>query len=185
MFQGSKRVNMGSKSGKKTYLSIPNGPGSFLEKCVFYPFLTHFWPRSGPFSRHFGIFYGPKRATTGSKRAKKACLSIPSGLGTSLRKNDFFRPRGPRWTHRWPPTVRGPGYPPAPPSDHLYRGLCISLGESEAWKLPKVGGCVLTRCPRNSDLSHVAQDAARSWFWACLTQTAEIHAIFGHFWPFL
>ena len=39
------------------------------------------------------------------------------------------------------PTVRGPGCPPAPPSDHWYGGLGISLGDSEAWKPPKVGGC--------------------------------------------
>ena len=30
-------------------------------------FFTHFWSQNGPFSRHFGIFHGPKRATTGSK----------------------------------------------------------------------------------------------------------------------
>ena len=29
---------------------------------------------------------------------------------------------------------------------------------------------------------HVAQDTARSWFWACLTETAHIQAIFSHFW---
>ena len=37
-------------------------------------------------------------------------------------------------------------------------------------------------CPRNSVLSHVAQDTARSWFWVCLTQTTHIQAIFGQFW---
>ena len=39
---------------------------------------------------HFGIFHGPKRVTTGSKWAKNTCLSIPSGLGTTLEKK--FRP---------------------------------------------------------------------------------------------
>ena len=42
----------------------------FLEKRVFDPFLTHLWSQNGPFSRHFGIFHGPKHATTGSKRPK-------------------------------------------------------------------------------------------------------------------
>ena len=65
-------------------------------------------------------------------------------------------------------------------------GLGVSLGNSEAWKLQKVGDCGWTRCPRNSDLSHIAPDTARSWFWACLTQTTHIWAIFGHFFgPFL
>ena len=80
------------------------------------------------------------------------------------------------------PTVRGPSCPPAAPSDHWYGGLGVSLGDSAAWKPQKVGGCGWTRCPRNLVLSHVAQNTARSWFWACLTQTAHIQAIFGHFW---
>ena len=62
------------------------------------------------------------------------------------------------------PTVGGPGCPPAPPSDHWYGGLGGLLGDSEAWKPQKVGGCGWTRCPRNSGWSHVAQDTACSWF---------------------
>ena len=80
------------------------------------------------------------------------------------------------------PTVRGPGCPPVAPSDHWYGGLGVSLGDCEAWKRQKVGGCGWNRCPRNSVWSHVAQDTARSWFRACLTQTTHIQAIFGHFW---
>ena len=106
IFDGPKPVATGSKCAKTTCLSIRNGPGSFLEKRVFDPFLTHFWSQNGPFSRHFGIFHGPKRATTGSKRPKNTCLSIPSGLGTTLEKI-FFSPRGPWWTHRWPPLCVG------------------------------------------------------------------------------
>ena len=44
-----------------------------------------------------------------------------------------------------------------------------------------MGGCGWNRCLRNSVLSHIAQDTARSWFWACLTQTVHIQAIFGPF----
>ena len=83
------------------------------------------------------------------------------------------------------PTVRGPGCPPGPPSDHRYGCLGVSLGESEAWKPQKVGGYGWTRCPQNSVLSHVAQDTARSWFWACLTRTMHIQAIFSPFWAVL
>ena len=42
-FHGPKLVTTGSKWAKNTCLSIPNGPGSLMEKCVFDPFLTHFW----------------------------------------------------------------------------------------------------------------------------------------------
>ena len=105
ILHGPKRVTTGSKWAKTTCLSIPNGPGSLLEKRVFDPFLTHFWSQNGPFSRHFGIFRGPKHATTGSKRPKNTCLSIPSGLGTTLEKK--FSPRGPWWTRRWPPLCAG------------------------------------------------------------------------------
>ena len=70
-FHGPKRITTGSTWAQNTCLSIPSGPGSILVKRVFDPFLTHFWSQNGPFSRHFGIFHGPKRVTTGSKRAKK------------------------------------------------------------------------------------------------------------------
>ena len=105
-FQEPKPVATGSKWAKTTCLSIINGPGSLLEKRVFNPFLTHFWSQNGSFSRHFGIFHGPKRATTGSKWPKNTCLSIPSGLGTTLEKM-IFSPWGPWWTHRWPPLCVG------------------------------------------------------------------------------
>ena len=106
IFHEPKPVTMGSKWAKTTSLSIPNGPGSFLEKRVFDPFLTHCWSQNGPFSRHFGIFHGPKRATTGSKRPKNTCLSIPSAHEQLLKKS-IFSPRGPWWTHRWPPPCAG------------------------------------------------------------------------------
>ena len=106
IFHGPKCITTGSKWAKNTCLCIQNGLGSLLEKRVFDQFLTHCWSQNGPFSRHLGIFHGPKRATTGSKRPKNTCLSIPSGLGTTLEKI-FFSPRGPCWTHRWPPLCVG------------------------------------------------------------------------------
>ena len=59
------------------------------------------------FSRHFGIFHEPKHVTTGSKWPKNTCLSIASGLGTTLEKI-FFLPWRPWWTHRWPLCVGWP-----------------------------------------------------------------------------
>ena len=177
IFHEPKPIATGSKWAKTTCLSIINGPGSFLEKRVFDPFLTHRWSQNGPLSRHFGIFHGPKRATTGSKRPKNTCLSIPSGLGTTLEKIIFFAPGTPV-APPLAPTVRGLASPPAAPSDHWYGGLRVSLGDCEAWKPYKVGGCGWTRCPQNSFLSHVAQDTARSWF-----RGAGAHcAVFGAFW---
>ena len=72
----------------------------------------------------------------------------------------------------------GPGCPPAAPSDHRYGGLGVSLGDFEAWKPQKVGGCGWTGCPRNGDLSHVVQDIARSWF----RGVGAYYAVFGAFW---
>ena len=179
IFHGPKHITTGSKSAKNICLSIPNGPGTLLEKCVFDPFSTHFLSHNGPFSRHFGIFRGPKRATTGSKWPKNSCLSIPSGLGTTLEKMIFFA-HGTLVHPPLAPAVRVPGCPPAPPSDHWYGGLRVSLGDSETWKPQKVGGCGWTRCPRNSDLSHVAKDTARSWF-GVLVHIAQILGLFGAF----
>ena len=73
----------------------------------------------------------------------------------------------------------------APPSDRWHGGLRVSLGECEAWKPPKVGGCGWTRCPQNLVLSHVAQDTARSWFWGNLNKLRTFWAIFSHFWSVL
>ena len=89
--EGPKCPETGSKWAGFTCLCTPNEPRSLLEKCVFDPFLTHFWPQNCPFSRHSGIFQGPKRVTTGSKRAQNTCLSIPSGLGTTLEKKISLR----------------------------------------------------------------------------------------------
>ena len=181
IFHGPKPVATGSKWAKTTCLSIINGPGSFLEKHVFDPFLTHCWSQNGPFSRHFGIFHGPKRATTGSKRPKNTCLSIPSGLGTTLEKMIFFAP-GTLVDPPLAPNVRGPGCPPAPPSDHWYGGVSGSLGDSEAWKPQKGGGCGWTRCPRNSFLSHVAQDTPRAWFRGVGAHCAGFWGFLAPFW---
>ena len=183
-FDGPKRVPTGPKWAKNTCLSIPSGPGSLLEKCVFDPFSTLFWSQNGPFSRHFGIFHGPKRVTTGSKRAKNTCLSTPSGLETTLEKMIFFA-LGTLVDPPLAPTVRGPGCPPAPLSDHWYGGLGVSLGDSEAWKPQKVGGCGWNRCPRNSGLSHVAQDTARAWYRGVGAHGADFWAFWRPFWPFL
>ena len=82
-------VPMGSKWAKNYCLSIPNGPVSLLEKRVFDPFLTHFWSQNDPFSRHFGIFHGPKPVTMGSKWTNNTCLSIPNDPGSLLVKCVF------------------------------------------------------------------------------------------------
>ena len=133
MFHGPKPVATGSKLAKTNCLSIIDGPRSLLEKCIFDPFLTHCWSQNGPFPRHFGILHGPKHATTGSKRPKNTCLSILSGLGTTLEKIIFFA-LGTLVDPPLAPTVRGLAGPPAAPSDHWYGGLGVSLGDSEASK---------------------------------------------------
>ena len=78
------------------------------------------------------------------------------------------------------PAVRWPGCPPAPPSDHWYGGLGVSLGDSATWKPPKVGGCGWTRCPRNRILSHVAQAWPVLGFGG-LVHIAQILGLFGAF----
>ena len=181
IFHGPKRVTTGSKWAKTTCLSIPYGPGSLLGKPLFDPFLKHFWSQNGPFSRHFGIFYGPKRATTGSKRPKNTCLSIPSGLGTTLGKTIFFAP-GTLVDPPLAPAVRRLGCPLAPPSDHWYGGLGGSLGDSAAWKPQKVGVCGWTRRPRNWDLSHVTQDTPCAWFRGVGAHCAGFWGFLAPFW---
>ena len=102
-FGGAKMACNGLKVGSKwahfPCLGTPNGPGSFLENHIFEPFGTHFWSQNCPFSRHFGIFGGPKRATTGSKCAKNTCFGIPCGPGSFLKKVFSFCTRWTLLTH--------------------------------------------------------------------------------------
>ena len=99
-------VSIGAKGSKWAYftcLCIPNGLGWILEKHVFDPFFTHLWSQIGPDLRHFGIFEGPKPATTGSKRAKTTCFGIPRGLVSFLEKVIFSPPVDPNDLFGRPP----------------------------------------------------------------------------------
>ena len=80
---------MGSKSAHFAFLGSPNGLGSFLERHIFDLFLTYFLSQNDPFSRHFGMLGGPKRATTSSKHAKKTCFGITCGPRSFLKKAIF------------------------------------------------------------------------------------------------
>ena len=95
--KGLNSVKNGSKWAKNTCLSIPNGLGSVLVKHVFDPVLTHIWPQNSPWSRHFGLFHGPKRVISGSKWAKNTCLSTGNGPRPLLEKCVF----DPFLTHFW------------------------------------------------------------------------------------
>ena len=78
------------------------------------------------------------------------------------------------------PTVTRLCCPPAKRTYHWYEVVGISLGDSEAWKPQKMGGCGWNTCPRNLVLSHVTQDTAPSWFWMCWA-VRRFLAIFGLF----
>ena len=85
-----KWLAMGSKRAHFSCLGTPNGLGSFLEIHISDPFLIHFLCQNSPFSRHFGILGGPRRATTSSKRAKNTCVGIPCCPRSFLKKSSFF-----------------------------------------------------------------------------------------------
>ena len=88
---------------KNNCFSIPNGPTPLLETHIFARFLTHFWSENIPFSKHFGIFHGPKRVTTCSKWAKKQLFEHPKWVQHHWWKNVFlthFSPIfGPKTAH--------------------------------------------------------------------------------------
>ena len=119
--------------------------------------------------------FGTKSGSNGSKTHFSKSAPRPLGMLIQLFSARFeplvarFGPwkiakclrNGPCWNHKWVkngsktcfskvdptlgPTVCGLGYPVAPPSDHRYRGLGVWLGEFEAWKPQKRGGCGWTR----------------------------------------
>ena len=59
------------------------------------------------------------------------------------------------------------------------------MGDYDAWKPQKVGGCGWTRFPWNLVLSHVAQDTARAWFRGVGAHRADFWAFWCLFGPFL
>ena len=108
----------------------------------------------------------------------------PKWSGNNFEKNLFFAP-GTLVDPPLAPTVREPGCLPTVPSDHWYGGLGVRLGDPKGWKPQKVGGRGWTRCPRNSLLSHVAQDTARAWFRGDGAQCADFGAFWRLFGPLL
>ena len=94
---------------------------------------------------------------------QKPLFEHPKWSRNNFRTNLFFALR----TMVDPPlapTWRGPGYALVPPSAHGWRGVGVSSGKSEGCNPQKLVGFGWTMCPRNSDLTHVAQDTARFWF---------------------
>ena len=98
----------GLKKAHFTCLCTPNGLGSFLEKPIFDPFLTHFWLQNKSFSRHFVTLEGPKWLAMGSKWSHFTRLGTPNGLGSVLEKHifhpfltHFFVPKQPIFKAFW------------------------------------------------------------------------------------
>ena len=150
----------------------------------FSPILDPFLVSKRPIFKAFWDFPWPKTRHHGLKMAQKHLFEHPRWSRNNFGKNHFFRPGDPGG----PPLAlagRGPSYPPAAPSDHRYGGLGVSLGDSEAWKPQKVGGCGWTRCPRNWDFSHVAQDTASAWFRGVGAHCADLGAFWRLFGPFI
>ena len=95
--KGQNSVKTRPKWAQNTCLCTPNGRGSLLEKHIFDPFFTYFCSQKGPFSRHIGIFHGPKPVPIGSKCAKTTCFSVQNGQRSLLEKHVF----DPFLTHFW------------------------------------------------------------------------------------
>ena len=79
----------GLKRAHFTYLCTPNGLGSFLEKHIFDPLLTHFWSQNNPFSRHFVTLEGPKWLANGLKMGSFHLFRHPKWLRIIFGKTHF------------------------------------------------------------------------------------------------
>ena len=66
----------GLKMGSFHLLGHPKWSRIIFGKHIFDPFLIHFSSQNSPFSRHFGILGGPKRAPASSNRAKTFVLAF-------------------------------------------------------------------------------------------------------------
>ena len=139
------------------------------ELLRFCPIFDPFFVPKRPLFKAYWDFPWPKTRHHGLKTGQKHLFEDPKWSRNNFETNYFFAPGTPV-EPPLAPTVHGLCCPPATRSDHRYEGVGVSLCDSEAWKPQKVGGCGWNRCPRNSVLSHVARDTARSLFWPCWTQ---------------
>ena len=110
IFHGPKCVTRGSKWAKATCLSIPNGPASLVEKCIFGPFLTQFLVPKRPIFKAFWDFPWPKTRHHGLEMAKKHLFENPKWSKNNFEKNIFFAP-GTLVDPPLAPPVRRPGCP--------------------------------------------------------------------------
>ena len=78
-FGWAKMACNGLKMGSFHLFRHPKWSRIIFGTHIFDPFWTHFLSQNSPFSRHFGIFGGPKQASTSSKRAKNTCFGILCG----------------------------------------------------------------------------------------------------------
>ena len=73
-------------------------------------FLTHFRPIFGLETAHFQGILGFSMAQNAPPRAQnrlKTRVEHPKWSRNDFEKILFFSPRGPWWTHRWPPPCAG------------------------------------------------------------------------------
>ena len=151
----------------------------------FWPIFDPFLVLKRPIFKAFSDFPWPLTRHHGLKTGQKHRFENPKSFGNYFEKNLFFA----LGTLVDPPPLalagRGLGCPPAAPSDHRYVHLGVSLGDSEASKPQKVGGCGWTKCPRNWDLSHVVQDTVHVWFRGVGAHCADFGVFWRLFGPFL
>ena len=155
-----------------------------MGKRVFDPFFEPFLVPKRPIFKAFWVFPWPKTRPHRLKRAKKQLFEHPKWSRNNFEKNHFFRPGDPGGPTVGPRRARAV-LPCGYTTDHWYGGLGVRLGDSQGWKPQKVGGCEWTRCPRNRNLSHVAQDTASAWFRGVGAHCADFGAFWRLFGPFL
>ena len=170
----------GLKMGSFHLFRHPKWSTIIFGKTLFDPFLAHFWSQNSPFSRHFGILGGPKRATTGSKHTKNTFFGIPCGPGSFLQKVFCLHPVD-LADPFWHPPLWAITCSRLQPTGPRYGGLGVGKGNFEGWKPPKVGGCGWIRCARNRVFSLIAQDMVYFWCRAVRCQCAQILGLLGAF----
>ena len=128
---GPKWFTIGSNRAHFICLGTPNGLGSFLENPIFDPLLTHFLSQNKPFSRHFGILGGPKRATTNSKCAKKHLFWHSMWSTIIFDKSLFFLHPVDLVDPFWHPPLWATSCSLPQPIAPRYRGLGVGWGDFE------------------------------------------------------
>ena len=107
IFHGRKRVTTRSIRAEKTWFQHPKWSGIIFGKGRFWLIFEPFFVPKRPIFKAFWGFLWRNTRHQGLEMGQKHFWKHPKWSRKELWKKWHFSPRGPWWSHRWPPPCAG------------------------------------------------------------------------------